>query len=99
MSAVSQPRTNPVLRSPAPVITDAPGVQPTLSPIWTPLERLAITRRAPQIMRRHLVRSAVRITVLMTGDAAALLFLRLLLHGLRDSQWLGTATARVLNQL
>jgi len=50
-------------------------------------------------MRRHLVRSAVRITVLMTGDAAALLFLRLLLHGLRDSQWLGAGTSSVLNEL
>lgn len=102
MSAVSQPRTNPVHR-PSPTVLDEATVvspiAPPVSPVWTPLERLAITRRAPQIMRRHLVRSAVRITVLMAGDAAGLLFLRALLRGLRDAQWLGPGTAGLLNRL
>lgn len=56
-------------------------------------------RRAPQIMRRHLVRSAIRITVLMAGDAAALLLLRHLLRGVRDEQWLGPATAGLVNSM
>ena len=101
MSAVSQPRTSPVLHTSSTVLDEATVVPPTPSPapVWTPLERLAITRRAPQIMRRHLVRSAVRITVLMAGDALALLFLRWLLRGLRDAQWMGQGTAGLLNRL
>jgi exopolysaccharide biosynthesis polyprenyl glycosylphosphotransferase len=50
-------------------------------------------------MRRHLVRSVVRMTVLMTGDAAALLLLRVALKGIRDQQWLGSATASVVSSL
>jgi exopolysaccharide biosynthesis polyprenyl glycosylphosphotransferase len=61
--------------------------------------RLALTQRAPQIMRRHLVRAAVRVSVLMAGDAAALLLLRALLHGVRDVGWLGPATSSLINQI
>jgi len=50
-------------------------------------------------MRIHLVRSAVRITVLMAGDAAALLLLRLLLRGVRDEGWWGSAAASVMTGL
>ncbi len=63
------------------------------------VERLALSRRAPHIMRLHLVRSAVRITVLMAGDAAALLLLRVLLKGVRDQGWWGSAAASVMSQL
>ncbi|HEX5574954.1 MAG TPA: hypothetical protein VFX42_03685, partial [Gemmatimonadales bacterium] len=50
-------------------------------------------------MRLHLVRSAVRIAVLMAGDAAALLLLRVLLRGVRDNLWLGGATASIISRL
>ncbi len=63
------------------------------------VERLALSRRAHRIMRLHLVRSAVRITVLMAGDAAALLLLRLLLKGVRDEAWLGSTAATVMMEL
>lgn len=102
MSPVSQPSLSPRLRpSPAPA-EEAASIPATISPtpaVWTSLERLALSRRAPQVMRRHLVRSAVRITVLMAGDAGALLLLRLLLRGMRDDLWLGPSTAAVLNSL
>ena len=67
--------------------------------VWSAIERLALTQRAPQIMRIHLVRSAVRIAVLMAGDTAALLLLRVLLRGVRDELWLGPAAASVVNSL
>ncbi len=50
-------------------------------------------------MRRHLVRTAVRVSVLLAGDAAALLLLRVLLHGLRDVGWLGAATSALINRI
>jgi hypothetical protein len=66
---------------------------------WQPLERLALSRSAHRIMRVHLVRSAVRILVLMAGDAAALLLLRILVRGVRDSLWWGPSAAAVMNRL
>jgi exopolysaccharide biosynthesis polyprenyl glycosylphosphotransferase len=98
MTPVSQPSISARLRPAAPAVADvaAPAPTPPASPspaVWTALERLALTRRAPQIMRKHLVRSAVRITVLMVGDVAALIVLRVLLRGIRDGLWLGSAAA------
>jgi exopolysaccharide biosynthesis polyprenyl glycosylphosphotransferase len=63
------------------------------------VERLALTQRAPQIMRRHLVRTAVRVSVLLAGDAVALLFLRFILRGIRDLAWFGEATSAVFNRI
>jgi exopolysaccharide biosynthesis polyprenyl glycosylphosphotransferase len=65
----------------------------------TALERLALTQRAPQIMRRHLVRTAVRVSVLLAGDIAGLLLLGYLLDGVRDTGWLGPASSRLVNQI
>jgi exopolysaccharide biosynthesis polyprenyl glycosylphosphotransferase len=65
----------------------------------TALERLALSQRAQQIMRVHLIRSAVRVAVLMAGDAAALLVLRVVLRGVRDESWLGAAVASAVNSL
>lgn len=95
MSAVGQPSLEPRFQSPPG--TEAPpgnGAVPddSLHP-KTGLERLALTRRAPQIMRRHVVRAAVRVSVLLAGDTAALLLLRTLLHGVRDLGWFGAATS------
>jgi exopolysaccharide biosynthesis polyprenyl glycosylphosphotransferase len=101
MSSVTQPPLSPRIR-PSPSVDEAPPAprNTTITPtVWTPLERLSLSRRAPQIMRRHLVRSAVRISVLMAGDAGALLLLRLLLRGIRDELWLGSAAAGVANSL
>ncbi len=50
-------------------------------------------------MRRHLVRTAVRVSVLLAGDAAALLLLRVLLHGVRDVGWLGSGTSALINRI
>src|SRR5919112_6357079 len=101
MPPVSQSSTSPRVRVPSttldePRATSSP-LKAQVPAVWTALERLALTRRAPQIMRRHLVRSIVRITVLMAGDAGALLLLRLVLKGIRDEQWLGPGTAGVVN--
>jgi exopolysaccharide biosynthesis polyprenyl glycosylphosphotransferase len=71
---------------------DAPRVKPAPA-------RLALTQRAPQIMRRHLVRTAVRVSVLMAGDAAALLLLRVVLRGVRDVGWFGSATSALANRI
>jgi exopolysaccharide biosynthesis polyprenyl glycosylphosphotransferase len=102
MSSVSQPTISPRLEVLPHVAEEASLASPTLAPPrtpWIPLERLALTRRAQLIMRRHLVRSAVRISVLMTGDAGALLLLRVLLRGVRDEMWIGSAAAGVMNSL
>lgn len=106
MSAVSQTSVEPRFQSP-PATKDVAGsngaalkaaVLEDVHPS-TGLERLALTRRAPQIMRRHFVRAAVRISVLLAGDTAALLLLRAVLHGVRDVGWLGPGTSAVLNRI
>ncbi len=102
MSPVSQPSVTPRPRPGGRAVDEAATPPAASSPapdVWAALERLALTRRAPQIMRTHLVRSAVRIAVLMVGDAAALLLLRMLLHGVRDNLWLGSAAAGIVNRL
>jgi exopolysaccharide biosynthesis polyprenyl glycosylphosphotransferase len=88
----SSPTVKEAVASPSPTSVDFPHSK-------TALERLALTRRAPQIMRRHLVRTAVRVSVLMAGDAAALLLLRSALKGVRDIGWFGPATSAVVNQI
>jgi exopolysaccharide biosynthesis polyprenyl glycosylphosphotransferase len=61
--------------------------------------RLALTRRAHQVMRRHMLRAVVRVSVLILGDAGALLLLRALMRGVRDLGWLGGGVASVVNNL
>jgi exopolysaccharide biosynthesis polyprenyl glycosylphosphotransferase len=79
----------------------APGTTASSHPpaARSALERVALSQRAQQIMRVHLIRSAVRVGVLMAGDAAALLVLRLLLRGVREESWLGTVVASTVNSL
>jgi exopolysaccharide biosynthesis polyprenyl glycosylphosphotransferase len=91
-AVISQATAAPPARSTYSAAIPAPATS-------SPLERLALSRRAHKIMRVHLVRSAIRITVLMAGDIAALLVLRGLLHGVRDNLWLGSAAAAFMNQL
>jgi exopolysaccharide biosynthesis polyprenyl glycosylphosphotransferase len=102
MPAVGQPSLEPRLQS-APAakeVAASPSPAPTESQQnKTALERLALTRRAPQMMRRHLVRTAVRVSVLLAGDAAALLLLRVALRGVRDVGWLGQSTSALVNQI
>ena len=62
-------------------------------------ERLDLTLGAPQIIRRHLARAVVRISVLLTGDALALLGLRWVLQGARNLRWFGNPVASVLNRI
>jgi len=50
-------------------------------------------------MRRHAVRAGVRVSVLLAGDTAALLLLRVALHGVRDVGWLGPATSTLVSQI
>jgi exopolysaccharide biosynthesis polyprenyl glycosylphosphotransferase len=111
MSAIGEPSVAPRSRKSPDVLEGIPGAAslPTATishPARTgdqllrpPPERLALTRRAHQVMRIHLVRSAIRVTVLLAGDAAALLLLRALVRGVRDEQWLGIATAAVVSRL
>ncbi len=102
MSAVGQPSLDPRIQS-SPAVKESvasPSAPPVDShPIRTAVERLAVTQRAPQIMRRHLVRTAVRVSVLLAGDTAALLLLRVTLHGVRDLGWFGPATSALINQI
>src|ERR1700694_2860887 len=102
MPAVGQTSLEPRLQS-SPASFEAVA-DPSTAPvdslnIKTALERLALTQRAPQIMRRHLVRMAVRVSVLLLGDAAALLLLRFALRGIRDVGWFGSATSAVVNRI
>ena len=101
MSPVSPSAASPKVRPDSPAADEVHTPLPAKSApaVWTSLERLALSRHAPQMMRKHLVRSLVRVTVLMAGDAAALLMLRVLLRGIRDGGWLGGATADLLTNL
>lgn len=85
-------------------VSDETAASPSSAPVnsqrsKTVLERLALTRRAPQIMRRHLVRMAVRVSVLLVGDTAALLLLRSALRGVRDVGWFGPSVSGLVNQV
>ena len=93
----------PVSDPPSAAIASPPVPGRTASPhppvARSALERVALAQRAQQIMRVQLIRSAVRVGVLMAGDAAALLALRLLLRGVREESWLGAAIASTVNSL
>jgi exopolysaccharide biosynthesis polyprenyl glycosylphosphotransferase len=102
MSAVGQPSLEPRFSSSS--ATTELAVSPAAVPTETQRTRaaparLALTQRAPQIMRRHLVRTAVRVSVLLAGDAAALLLLRVLFRGVRDVGWLGATTSSLINEI
>ena len=100
MSAVGQPSLEPRFTSPSSANELVASVSPSSidsSPIKTPVERLALSQRAPQMMRRHLVRSALRVSVLLAGDTAALLLLRGALQGVRDMSWFGLAPSRLVS--
>lgn len=102
MSAVGRPSLEPRFSGPsvAPELAVGPSAVPTdTQRIKTAPARLALTLRAPQIMRRHLVRTAVRVSVLLVGDAAALLLLRVALRGVRDVGWFGPGTSALANQI
>ena len=79
----------------APLVTDVE--RSTSAKSWP--ERLDLSRLAPQLIRRHLARAMVRISVLLTGDAVALLGLRWVLQGARDLRWFGNPVASVLNRI
>jgi exopolysaccharide biosynthesis polyprenyl glycosylphosphotransferase len=103
MSAVGQPSFEPRFpsSSAAPERASGPTAVAAEALPWikTAPARLALTQRAPQIMRRHLVRTAVRVSVLLVGDAAALLLLRVAVRGVRDVGWFGSATSSLANQI
>jgi hypothetical protein len=102
MTAVGQPPAEPRVQAPPPGKDPGTGsaiLQNESQHIRIAVERLALTRRAHQIMRQHFVRAAVRVSVLLAGDAAALLLLRCLLRGVRDSAWLGQATSSIVNRI
>jgi len=105
-AGVSSPLVTPIptpLGAPLPrpeLVTPIPG--PAAAPAVEAHEsrtRSALTRRAHRVMRLHLLRAAIRVSVLMAGDAAALLLLRAVMRGVRDIGWLGPTVARITNQL
>src|SRR5918994_5567187 len=102
MTAVGQPPAEPRLQ-PAPLAkglgTSPAATQDDSRPIKIAVDRLALTRRAHRILREHFVRAAVRVSVLLAGDAAALLLLRALLRGVRDSAWLGQGMSSVASRI
>src|SRR4051794_5002453 len=102
MSAVGQPSLEPRFSG----STAAPELAPSPSAVSggtphtkTAPARLALTQRAPQMMRIHLVRTAVRVSVLLAGDMVALLLLRLVVRGVRDVGWFGSATSELVNKI
>ncbi|HET9465685.1 MAG TPA: sugar transferase [Gemmatimonadales bacterium] len=101
MPAVGQPQLEPHFRSSpaAKEMAASPNTAVDSHPIKSALERLALTQRAPQIMRRHLVRTLVRVSVLLAGDTLALLLLRVTLHGVRDIGWFGPGASALVNQI
>ena len=87
MSAVGQPSLEPRFSgsTAAPELAPPPSaVSGGTPPTKTAPARLALTQRAPQMMRIHLVRTAVRVAVLLAGDMLALLLLRVVVRGVRD---------------
>ena len=101
MPAVGQPSLEPRFQtsSAAKEVAASPSTPVDSHPIKTALERLALTQRAPQIMRRHLVRTAVRVSVLLAGDTVALMLLRVTLHGVRDVGWFGPGASALINRI
>lgn len=97
--AIAPPLVNP----PAPPLTGPAIValpEPTeRSSGKSRSERLDLARGAPQVMRKHLARTVVRISVLLTGDACALLVLRFIMRGIRDQAWLGPTVASVVTRM
>lgn len=61
--------------------------------------RLALNSQAPRVVRLHLSRATLRIGALVIADIATLAILRELLFGLRDSAWLGTGIAGILQEV
>ncbi len=102
MSAVGQPSLKPRFSgsTAAPELAPPPSaVSGGIPPTKTAPARLALTQRAPQMMRIHLVRTAVRVSVLLAGDMVALLLLRVVVRGVRDVGWFGSATSELVNKI
>lgn len=58
--------------------------------------RMLLQQRAPETIRRHVVRAVVRVLVLVAGDLTAFLGARAILRLIRDSAVLGDGVARAL---
>jgi exopolysaccharide biosynthesis polyprenyl glycosylphosphotransferase len=102
MSAVGQPSLEPRFSGStvAPELAPPPSaVSGGTPPSKTAPARLALTQRAPQMMRIHLVRTAVRVSVLLAGDMLALLLLRVVVRGVRDVGWFGSATSELVSKI
>src|SRR4051794_455899 len=106
MTAVGQPPAEPRIQIPSPArnlaaepVADHVADHTEAQPAKIAVERLALTRRAHRIMRQHFVRAAVRVSVLLAGDAGALLLLRSLLRGFRDVGWLGGTTSELASRI
>jgi exopolysaccharide biosynthesis polyprenyl glycosylphosphotransferase len=103
MSAVGQPSLEPRLQS-ASIREALPPAAPSPAGIHahdfkTALERLALTQRAPQVMRRHLARTSLGVSATIAGDTLALLLLRFLLSGVRDMGWFGATASAAVNRI
>ena len=60
---------------------------------------IALQRMARPRVRRHVLRSFIRLGVLFTADVVTLFALRAIIRGARDQHWLGAGAARVLSDL
>jgi len=60
--------------------------------------RIGLQRRAPQNLRRHWLRAAFRVSVLVSSDVAVFLVIRGLLRGVRGG-WLGPVAAEWTNSV
>src|SRR5574337_704529 len=62
-------------------------------------DRLGLVRRASRVLRRHVVRTVLRTTVLLVGDLVAAGLFRTAVWGLASRGWLGAAGAQPLRLL
>lgn len=71
------------------------------TPVAFPVElaRLALQRRAPENLRRHVGRAAARFLVLLVSDLAALWLAREAIRAVRDRELLGHAVAAPLQAI
>jgi exopolysaccharide biosynthesis polyprenyl glycosylphosphotransferase len=60
---------------------------------------LVLQRHAPEAIKTHAWRSAVRVSTLLTSDALVLLTLRIVYRGLREHAWLGGHVSSVVYAL
>ncbi|MEX0692387.1 MAG: hypothetical protein WD043_11150, partial [Gemmatimonadales bacterium] len=61
--------------------------------------RVLLQRRAPEALRRHVIRGFVRVGILLVGDAVAFVALRAAIRAIRDGVAFGAVAAEWASQV